>query len=972
MNRKKWIIAGTLFAIVAGFFVLREDTSDPQYRNLLAKEAKKKQVAALSSSKQALEQAEVREQVSQSDSADFVKKAIPELEEFTWRTTRVWNLPLNNPPITSRADAFFMKPDDTVIGLLVDGRARAYPWYVLANYHAVNDHIAGRPIIVNLCEACNGAGAFFANVATTTLDFRPKGVKNGTWYAVDFQTESHWFPFSGEAFEGPLAGTKLERIPCYFSTWREWSDDHPNTTVVQSNDEVRRRDHGAISHMANTENFNPSLLKRIMDPAPNPRRDWLQTYDLVFGFVPGKDDSAIAYPINVLNQSDEPIQTQINGEPTVILLQKKYQVSAFIRKLDGVELKLKVTSKDPFLMTDQLGNDWDVWGRIVSGPNHPAKMDAADGYLTKWYEWIENYPTSQLFPDHLDDVAASPANQGLQTQKVTHNVSADNTDVTLGEDQQRLIWDLEHSTFELEWKFGEIVKKAIRERDSKSLRNCFLPNASGTLLAVNENDVDQDRWWHQEATAHGDEDGFIPAESADDLVHYLMQETSRFTEISGMSLRVLHIHPDMQVENQYLLNVLLTAKGKDANGVASLYSKHDLVVHYKNDQDIIDGQIVRKWDVKSMAFHGAKKPFFVDATSDYGLDRVRLPDNWKLAEGDQIDSYTSQMAVADYDNDGYLDIAVSTIQGAQVLLRSIEGKRFEDVTEKVGLPKGRFFSFTTFSTWIDYDNDGFQDLLIGRNLYHNEQGKRFTLATYSAELKFRAASMGAVVADFDCDGWLDLYVLNHMGDEKEMKGFVTDNSTAGVPNQLWRNLGNGSFEDVTSKAGVDGAARHSFSASWFFANEDRYPDLYVVNDFGRNCLFINQGNGTFQDVTESAGVGDFANSMGIATGDIDNDGTTEIYVANMFSKMGRRIIDHVSESDYPDGVYKGIQGSCAGSHLYKLTEGNHQYKEISVDKHVNAVGWAFAPVFSDFDADGLLDIYAASGFISTNRRKPDG
>ena len=92
----------------------------------------------------------------------------------------------------------------------------------------------------------------------------------------------------------------------------------------------------------------------------------------------------------------------------------------------------------------------------------------------------------------------------------------------------------------------------------------------------------------------------------------------------------------------------------------------------------------------------------------------------------------------------------------------------------------------------------------------------------------------------------------------------------------------------------------------------------------------------------------------------------------MFSKMGRRIIDHVSESDYPDGVYKGIQGSCAGSHLYKLTEGNHQYKEISVDKHVNAVGWAFAPVFSDFDADGLLDIYAASGFISTNRRKPDG
>jgi hypothetical protein len=263
-------------------------------------------------------------------------------------------------------------------------------------------------------------------------------------------------------------------------------------------------------------------------------------------------------------------------------------------------------------------------------------------------------------------------------------------------------------------------------------------------------------------------------------------------------------------------------------------------------------------------------------------------------------------------------------------------------------------------------------LLIGKNMYHNESGKRFRQVTSSVGLKLEAATMGAVVVDYDCDGWLDLYVLNHLGTRSGKIGFVDDDTTSGVPNQLWRNLGNGKFQDVTQSAGVDGSRRHSFAASWFFANDDRYPDLYLVNDFGRNCLFINRGDGTFDDVTVAAGVGDFANSMGVATGDLNNDGTSEIYVANMFSKMGRRIIAHTSEADYPAGVFAGIQGACAGSHLYSRRGPDQTYDEISVPMAVNEIGWAYAPVMADFDADGRLDIYATSGFISVDRRKPDG
>ena len=88
--------------------------------------------------------------------------------------------------------------------------------------------------------------------------------------------------------------------------------------------------------------------------------------------------------------------------------------------------------------------------------------------------------------------------------------------------------------------------------------------------------------------------------------------------------------------------------------------------------------------------------------------------------------------------------------------------------------------------------------------------------------------------------------------------------------------------------------------------------------------------------------------------------------------MGRRIIAHASQEDYPPGIYRGIQGACSGSHLYRRSGSDQAYEEISVEKSVNEIGWAYAPVFADFDADGLLDIYATSGFISVDRRKPDG
>ena len=137
-------------------------------------------------------------------------------------------------------------------------------------------------------------------------------------------------------------------------------------------------------------------------------------------------------------------------------------------------------------------------------------------------------------------------------------------------------------------------------------------------------------------------------------------------------------------------------------------------------------------------------------------------------------------------------------------------------------------------------------------------------------------------------------------------------------------------------------------------------------------LLHNRGDGTFEDVTIKTGTGDFATSMGVAAGDLDNDGLPELYVANMYSKMGRRIIAQVTAKDYPDGIYEQILGSSAGNRLYNAVSNKQRSSETGEQLHVHDIGWAYAPAMVDLDGDGWLDLYASTGFMSFNRNKPDG
>ncbi|MGZ0171000.1 MAG: FG-GAP repeat domain-containing protein [Planctomycetales bacterium] len=228
---------------------------------------------------------------------------------------------------------------------------------------------------------------------------------------------------------------------------------------------------------------------------------------------------------------------------------------------------------------------------------------------------------------------------------------------------------------------------------------------------------------------------------------------------------------------------------------------------------------------------------------------------------------------------------------------------------------------------------------------------------------------------YDCDGDLDLYILYQHSTENsadsDPKPWVGD-TLSGTENALWQNQGDGRFANVPKASGAGGGARISFAAVWHFHDDDHWPDLYVANDFGKNIHLRNRGDGTFEDISDTTGTADFSTSMGVAAGDIDNDGHSEIYVANMYSKMGRRIIAHVSADDCPQGVFDPICGSCVGNRLYSRVANSAAYTERSKSLGINAGGWAYAPTFVDLDSDGWLDIYASTGFMSFDRQKSDG
>lgn len=357
--------------------------------------------------------------------------------------------------------------------------------------------------------------------------------------------------------------------------------------------------------------------------------------------------------------------------------------------------------------------------------------------------------------------------------------------------------------------------------------------------------------------------------------------------------------------------------------------------------------------------------FFQDVTARSGLPGRSKTVLAKDPDADAItilNKHARGAAVEDYDRDGNLDLFLGGVYGG--LFKNIGGMRFKDTTESAGLdlkqaPYGAVFG--------DIDNDGWPDLfLINRGaparLFMNNQDGTFRDVTAASGIETAGFANMALWFDYDQDGDVDLYLVNGRNLQKKEHPNVGDAQNA-APNRLFRNNGDLTFTDVTAQAGV-GDTRWAQAATVLDFDGDRLQDIYITNDFGKNVLYRNLGDGTFEDVAGTAGVADLGHGMGVSVGDIDHDGWPDLYVTNigMYNLRTRYIRPNtktaVQTSDYIEQFWLREEAN----RLYRNNRDGTFTDIVKERMEPISTGWGWNGMFFDFDNDGYLDLHVANGF----------
>ncbi|MFV1987668.1 MAG: FG-GAP-like repeat-containing protein [Gemmatimonadota bacterium] len=329
----------------------------------------------------------------------------------------------------------------------------------------------------------------------------------------------------------------------------------------------------------------------------------------------------------------------------------------------------------------------------------------------------------------------------------------------------------------------------------------------------------------------------------------------------------------------------------------------------------------------------------------------------------------SGAAWGDYDNDGWQDLFLVNIAGPlggdtgarSALYRNLGDGTFADVTDQAGIDHAEL---GMGAAWADYDGDGWRDLVItayGTNtLLHNQGDGTFSDATAGAGLAGDVGFWtGAVWADYDRDGDLDLYVtgytkyspganagVNLLQYEVEVPASLNPSSYRPERNLLYRNDGDATFTEVAAEAGVDGLEGRSLSAAWADFDEDGWIDLYVANDVSDNALYMNRGDGTFENVSHAALVADYRGAMGLAVGDWDGDEDADLFITHWIAQENALFTNRLSDGPN-DGPARPLQFIDQADRF--------GLGQIALDY----VGWGTS--FFDYDNDGYIDLFVANG-----------
>ncbi len=341
------------------------------------------------------------------------------------------------------------------------------------------------------------------------------------------------------------------------------------------------------------------------------------------------------------------------------------------------------------------------------------------------------------------------------------------------------------------------------------------------------------------------------------------------------------------------------------------------------------------------------------------------------------------IAVADFNNDSLPDLYFSSNEGADKLYVNKGALQFQDVTKEANIPNQKGWS--TGVTHVDINADGLLDIYIckasgyraleGKNVLLVNQGTddnnipRFKEDAAAYGIDFSGLSTQATFFDYDLDGDLDLFLLNHSVHPNNAYGYGKQRETfdARSGDRLFRN-DNQQFVDVSEEAGLfQGRIGFGLGLGISDLNQDGYPDIYIGNDFYENdYLYLNQQDGTFQEVISKRPekVGHTSHyAMGNDIADINNDGLTDIISVDMLPRNQETY--KTSGLDFPYPIYENyLKNGYAPQYMQNtllLNLGNTNFSEIGHLSGLSASEWSWGVLLADFDNDGLKDVYISNG-----------
>jgi len=465
---------------------------------------------------------------------------------------------------------------------------------------------------------------------------------------------------------------------------------------------------------------------------------------------------------------------------------------------------------------------------------------------------------------------------------------------------------------------------------------------------------------------------------------------TRFAKMITAEFQVTSIRVESSPQPASQLGVLLKTRVRfELVGSGAGFYREQRVGNWELDWDLLGSGDVRlsKWRTLDEIRGHSLAPVFADIAArtfagnpSYASQLIPGIDYWRtiLDGACGIDIYGHNgISFADIDGDGYDDLYVCQPAGLpNRLFRNRGDGTFEDVTADSGLG---ILENTACALFADFDNDGRQDVVVVRTsgplLFVNEGGGKFRAKPNAFQFANppQGAFTGAAIADYDRDGWLDIYFclyIYYQGTDQYRYPSPYYDAENGPPNFMMRNQRDGTFRDVTKESGLDrNNTRFSFCCGWGDHNGDQWPDLYVVNDFGRKNLYRNNGNGTFTDIAADAGVEDIGAGMSLCWLDFDNDGKQDLYVGDMWTAAGVRVSEQdIFQENASEEARALYRKHAMGNSMFR-NRGDGHFEDASSRAGTAMGRWAWSSDALDFDHDGFADLYVANGMISGATRE---